>query len=226
MTQSQQDRIQVTDVSVARALRQHHGFLVQFLDPRSPTDVAPRLGMAPNLVHHHARKLTELGLLFESGREGGKVFYQLAARELRVPSDLLPPGDREGNGTADVRNLSVGFLRAYERSWSQMHAGEEDVYGFGDAERPSLVPPLPDAPSTETHPTHLDALTLRLTPERYTRLVRALSALLTEAAAEGIRKDGPPCTVAVLAFRGVPEGEPEDFRGIGRRVNSFLGGED
>lgn len=225
MTQIQQDSTRITAADQARALRQHSGFLGQFLTPRSPTDAAPRLGMAPNLVHHHARKLTELGLLFESGREGGKVFYQLAAREFRVPSDLLPPGDSEGNGTADLRKLSAGFLRAYERSWSRMHASEEDVYGFGDRERPSSVPPLPPKPSIGTHPTHLDALTLRLTPGRYVRLVRALSALLTEAAAEGVREGGQPCTVALLAFRGVPEGEVEDFRGIGRHTNSFFGEE-
>ncbi|GAA5535111.1 hypothetical protein [Deinococcus aluminii] len=119
--------------------------------------------------------------------------------------------------------VSAAFLHAYERSWSRMHTGEEDVYGFGDREHPARPQPLPDAPAAEPYPTHLDALTLRLTPERYQRLARALSALLAEAAAEGIREGGQPCTVAVLAFQGVRGAEAESFRGICRRTDSFLG---
>lgn len=223
MTPIQQEEVRVTDAAVARALRQHHGFLGHFLAPRSPSEVAPALGMAPNLVHHHARKLADLGLLFEARREGGRVHYQLAAREFRVPSDLLPPGDEEGNGTADLRELSQGFLRAYERSWSRMHAGEEDIFGFGDAGRPARPAPLPSGPSAEPCPTHLDALTLRLSPERYARLARAITDLLDEAAAEGIREGGYPCTVALLAFQGRQgEGEAGTFTGIARRTSSFL----
>lgn len=213
----------VTDVAAARALRQNVDFLSRFMAPRSPSKVASEVSMAANLAHHHARKLADLGLLFEARREGGKVYYQLAAREFRVPSDLLPPGDEAGNGTADLRELSAAFLHAYVRSWGRMHAGEEDVYGFGDAERPASPSPAPDAPAAESHPTHLDSLTLNLTSERYGRLVRAISALLDEAAAGGMGEDGKPCTVAVLGFQGVADAETEKFRGISRRTNSFLG---
>lgn len=224
MTQIQQEEVRVTQPEVARALRHHHGFLGHFLAPRSPSEVAPALGMAPNLVHHHARKLADLGLLFGARREGGRVYYQLAARAFRVPSDLLPPGDEAGNGTADLRELSQGFLRAYERSWSHMHASQEDLFGFGDAERPARPAPLPSGPPAEPCPTHLDALTLRLSPGRYAQLARAITALLDEAAAEGIREGGYPCTLALLAFQGVPgEGEAGSFNGIARRTNSFLG---
>ncbi|WP_104991747.1 winged helix-turn-helix domain-containing protein [Deinococcus sp. NW-56] len=224
MTQLQQEEVRVTDAAVARALRQGHGFLGHFLAPRSPSEVAPALGMAPNLVHHHARRLADLGLLFEARREGGKVYYQLAAREFRVPSDLLPPGDEEGNGTADLRELSRGFLRAYERSWSRMHAGEEDLFGFGDAGHPARPAPMPSGPAAEPCPTHLDALTLRLSPERYARLARAITALLDEAAADGVREGGYPCTVALLAFQGVlGESVEERFQGVSRSTSSFLG---
>lgn len=223
MTQTQQETVRVTDVASARALRQNVNFLGRFMAPRSPSEVAPEVGMAANLAHHHARKLADLGLLFEAKRGGGRVLYQLAARAFRVPSDLLPPGDEGGNGTADLRELSAAFLHAYERSWSLMHAGEEDVYGFGDAERPAFLPPAPDAHAAESHPTHLDRLTLRLTSERYQQLARAISALLDEAAAEGIREDGKPCTVAVLAFQGTLDPQGGEFRGISRSPNSFLG---
>lgn len=97
--------------------------------------------MAANLAHHHARKLADLGLLFEQGREGGKVLYQLAALEFRAPSELLPPEDEAGNGSFNIKALSIGFLQAYERSWGSMNVGQEDIYGFGTAEQPA--PPLP-----------------------------------------------------------------------------------
>lgn len=227
MTQmQQQETAHVADAQVARALKQDHTLLARFLSPRSPSGVAAEVGMAANLVHHHARKLADLGLLFEERREGGRVFYQLAAREFRVPSELLPPGDEMGNGTADLRELSAAFLHAYDRSWSLMHAGEEDVFGFGDREHPARPQPLPGLPAAEPCPTHLDRLTLRLSPERYRRLARAMSALLDEAYAEGVREGGQTCTVTVLAFQGVPGADADGFKGIARNTNSFLGAPD
>ncbi|MVN87677.1 hypothetical protein GO986_12990 [Deinococcus sp. HMF7620] len=216
---TQQASLFVTDPTAARALRQDHTLLGLFVSPQSPSDLAPRLGMAPSLVHHHARRLTDLGLLFEQRREGGRVYFQLAAREFRVPSNLLPPEDTQGNGTADLHELSKGFLRAYGRSWAQLHDSEEDVYGFGDAEHPAAPMTPPDAPSPEGHPTHLDRLTLHLTPARYQRLARALSALLDEASAEGHSEGGQPCTLAVLAYREVPG----PALSLSRSINSFLG---
>lgn len=217
----QMDVQRVTDLTAARALRQDADFLAHFIDPVSPSDVATKLGMAANLAHHHATKLAALNLLFEQRREGGKVFYQLTAREFRVPSELLPPGDEDGHGTTDMRELSAAFLHAYERSWQTMHGGEEDVYGFGNPAQPAatLHPPL-DA-SDEAYPTHSDVITLRLSPERYTRLARALTSLLSEAELEGHSESGSACTVAVLAFAA-----PDQAAGrkLSRSVNSFLGG--
>ena len=62
-------------------------------------------------------------------------------------------------------------------------------------------------------------LTLRLSPERYRQLAAALSRLLTEVAAEGVREQGQVCTLAVLAFA-----EPGEagIRGISRNTDSFL----
>lgn len=217
----QQDSVNLTDAVAARALRQHVDLLSLFITPVSPSDVTGKAGMPANLVHHHAKKLAELGLLFEQRREGGKVYYQLAALEFRVPSDLLPPDDSEGNGTADMRDLSEGFLRAYERSWAQMHAGEEDVYGFGGPGSPTPTPAKPDALSSEAHPTHLEALVIRLTPERYQHLVRSLNAVIADAYADGHDENGLPCTLALLAFRKYDE--PEGRQAIAHNINSFLG---
>lgn len=213
---------QVTRLEAARALRQHKDFLGLFVQPRSPTDIAGTVAMAPNLAHHHARKLTDLGLLFQQRREGRKVYYQLSALEFRVSSRLLPPQDDEGNGTATIRDLSRAFLQAYERSWNLMHDCEEDIYGFGTGTQEPPLPPPPTAKAAEPYPTHLDSLTLCLSPERYRHLARALSALLDEAAREGHSPDAPHCTLTVLTFRHehLPGGQH-----LSRQVDSFLGAE-
>jgi DNA-binding transcriptional ArsR family regulator len=213
----------VTDLAAARALRQDNDFLAHFIDPVSPSEVATKLGMAANLAHHHATKLAALGLLFEQRREGGKVFYQLVAREFRVPSELLPPGDEAGNGTSTIRELSAAFLHAYERSWQTMHGGEEDVFGFGNTEQPAYLDQPPHDESDEPYPTHSDIIMLRLTPERFARLARAFTALIDEVQAEGVSKSGSDCTLAVLAFASSEESEG---RRTSRSVNSFLGGLD
>ncbi|WP_165795270.1 winged helix-turn-helix domain-containing protein [Deinococcus koreensis] len=222
MTSSQVEVRRIQDANLARLLQQERSFLAQFIDPRSPSEVAARVDMAPNLAHHHARKLADAGLLFEQRREGGRVYYQLCAQEFRVPSRLRPPGDLQGNGSADMRELGEGFMRAYERSWAAMHEGEEDVFGFGSAARPATTPCEPDALGLEAHPTHLDALSLRLSPERYQRLARALSALLAEAAAEGHSPQGHPCTLAVLTFQLPGEGATPGSS-LSHTINSFLG---
>lgn len=223
MTATQQTQLRITDAAQARALRQQHHFLARFLTPHSPSDIAASVGMAANLAHHHARKLAGWGLLLRLERKAGKVAYQLAAREFVVASRLLPPEDGLGSGTADMRELSAAFLHAYGRSWGVMQGDVDDTFSFGDHLTPAPSIGLPDSPSPEPYPTHFDALTLRLTPARYARLARALSALIDEAAAESISNEGQACTLAVLAFEGVPGEAGGEMRGMSRRLNSFLG---
>ena len=218
---AQLESLRVTDEPAARALRQDTHLLGLFLSPASPSDVAARAGMPANLVHHHARRLAGLGLLFEQRREAGRVYYQLRARTFRVASDLLPPQDPDGNGQRDMRDLTSSFLAAYERCWAFMRDGEEDVVGFGNAEHPTE--PLDDVtdPIPVPFPAHLDRLTLRLTPERYARLARDLSDVLTRAAAEGHSETGDSCTLAVLAFKD--PARPAGTLSLSRNLNSFLG---
>jgi len=173
--------------------------------------VATQLKMPANLAHHHVGKLSELGLLFEQRRESGKVYYQLSAREFRVPSNLLPPGDESGNGRAQMPALSAEFLQAYERSWNKMQTGQEDMYGFGDTLYPATQDTLPESISREPYPTHADMLTLRLNPERFAQLANALSKLLDEAQAEG-HGEGNACTFAVLAFAASDQTEGRMFQ--------------
>ncbi|MFB9991690.1 hypothetical protein ACFFLM_06885 [Deinococcus oregonensis] len=122
-----------------------------------------------------------------------------------------------------MQELSAAFLHAYERSWRSMQEDEDDTFGFGDHLMPALPISLLNKSAAEPYPTHLDALTLRLTPERYARLAGALSGLLAEAAAEPISNEGQPCTLAVLAFEGVPGERGGELRGLSRQLNSFLG---
>ncbi len=215
--------ITITREDQARALSQNVGFLAQFVQPRSPSEVAPRLGMAANLVHHHARKLEALGLLFEQRREGGRVYHQLAALEFRHAHDLLPPEDPDENVVRHLRSLSEQFVAAHARSWRVAEReGDQGqmVFGFG-----AEVPVRPTAPPMEPHPTHFDRVTLRLTPERYQRLARDLSRLMDEAMREveaaGRGAMGAPCTLAVLAYQGELALIGE---GTGRAISSFLAG--
>ena len=211
----------VTDEAAARALAQNHSLLGRFLTPQSPSEVAARLGMAANLLHHHARKLQGLGLLREDRREGGRVYYVLTARRFRVPTALLPPGDPDENAVRTLRELSTEFLQANARSWGYGSRDEGAVYGFGPAEDEPEIFAQPRTGSDEPHPTHLDALTLRLTPERYRRLALAISGLLNEACRQGQREKGEVCTLAVLGFRTTQTGM-QDGHGTRRSTSSFL----
>jgi hypothetical protein len=222
---TEQDNLKmIRSVDEARALRQDTGFLGHFLHPQSPTDVAQAMGIAPNLAHHYAKKLSERGLLFEQRRESGKVFYQLTARTFKIPWSVLPPIDEFGGTYTSLRALDQNFRQAYERSWRLVGNEEECTVGFAETgqEVPSSHPSLP-AP-IEGVPAHFDSLTLRLAPERYQHLIQEMTALLTRAAREELKDQGQVCTVAVLGFQGALERVEDDFGGrISRHTSSFLG---
>ena len=208
----------ITDEAAARALAQDHRFLGYFLTPHSPSEVAAGLGMAANLAHHHVRRLETLGLLEKHRRGAGKVYYQLTAQQFRVPVEVLPPGDPDENAVRTLREVSAGFLKANARSWS--YASREDegaVYAFEAAPEQAANPVNSDG-NEEPHPAHLDTLTLKLTPERYRRLVLALSELLSEAAGAGKSSSGEVCTLAILAFRDAHE----PVHGFSRGTSTFL----
>ncbi|MFK7601246.1 hypothetical protein ACI3L1_03435 [Deinococcus sp. SM5_A1] len=136
------------------------------------------------------------------------MFYQLASREFRVPWEVLPPTDPEGGELLTLRRITENFYQAYERSYMALgNDGEEAVFGFSTTPGEAAVPPQPTSRPLESHPSHLEALTLRLTPERYRRLVCDLSHLLKAAAVDGLKDQGQVCTVAVLASRGALDAE-------------------
>lgn len=223
MTHSPEDlpaEITVSSEAAARALAQDHHVLPHFLTAQSPSEVAAKMGMAANLAHHHVRRLEGLGLLREVRRGGRKVYYQLTARAFRVPMEVLPPGDPDENGVHTINELSRAFLEANARSWSYAGAGQEGaLYSFTDDVPDRAGQPVQSGGSAETHPAHLDTLTLKLTPERYRRLALALSRLLTGAASEGRSSSGEVCTLAVLGFQNTRIDGPV---GVSRGTSTFL----
>ena len=224
MPPAQASTQRISDAATARALRQHFAFLGLFLIPRSPSEIAAPAGMATNLAHHHARKLEGLGLLLEVKREGGRVFYQLASREFRVPWTVMPPTDPGGGEALTLRRITDNFARAYERSFLALGGeSEEAVFGFSDSSGEAARLPLPDSGPLEPHPSHLEALTLRLTSDRYRKLVRDLSQLLAEASADGARDHGQVCTLAVLASRGALDSAEGSTGHSSHVISSFLG---
>lgn len=201
----------VESAEQAKAL-QDVGFLGQFVEPASPSEVAKQFHIAPNLAHHHAKRHAELGLLVEVKREGGQVYYQLAAKRIKHRRSLLPVGHSDERVTAALARLEELFLKAYERS--DRIASEQDpdwaVYGF-------TPEPIPEATlegdllMTEARPPHLQVRTVRLSPEAYRRLVRQVWRLLEKVSADSEESE-VTCTLAFVAmaggfYRGMQDGQ-------------------
>jgi hypothetical protein len=215
----QKDILLVTDVEAAQALRGVH-FLRMFLEPASPSDVAKSAKVPANLVHHHANRCLELGLLFEVKRENRKVFYQLTARDFKIPRRLLEPEDKVG---LTIRNLSSAFVKAYEKS--DRLTGDDydfDWCGFSNTEPPQEGKPKPDVGSGEARPAHFQALTVQLSPASYQELVRKMAQLLIETQPEP--KDAIPCTFGLMAFEGMTEDELGRYETNVFTINSFVPG--
>lgn len=195
----QKETIHLTNPEAAQTLR-NSAVLQFFLEPVSPSDVAKRSGLAANLVHHHAKKALELGLLLESKRENGKVFYQLAAKQFTYARDLLPFEQKEPE---DMRLISNAFLEAYQKS-DALFRGEDAyvvTHGFVTAEDPQ--PPIKSkhSVSLEKHPAYFVARTFYLGQARYQQLVNDISRLIEEAEAEKT-KDASSCSLVFMGFDG------------------------
>ena len=198
--------ITLTNSEAARVLRDSE-ILGEFLEPTSPSDVAKKKGMAANVVHHHAKRLLELGLLFEVRREDRRVFYQLTARQFRYDRNLL--GESPEN--ADLNELSTAFTQAYQRS-SSLEGCEPDYsfHFFGDrSEFPNphqaMLIRFPETAirneNLEAHPAHYGARTFQLSAKKYQELVKKITLLMVECEDEPNSSDGL-CTFALLAFDG------------------------
>ena len=199
----QKDELVITREDQAKAV-QDVGFLGQFVNPSSPSYVAKKLGMAANLAHHHAQKHANLGLLLESERSGGKVYYQLAARAFKHRRGLLSTDNLEATFGLNLFLLKERFLAAFERSDRLETTDDPDwsIYKFaseGEVVEPSK---LSREQMLEAHPAHFQARTVRLSQVQYLEVVRRIRSILegTEATKNSTDKD--TCTLAFLAFDG------------------------
>lgn len=203
--QAQVPELIITDPEAASALAETP-FLGAFVYPASPSEVARKLGMPANLAHHHAQKYLRLGLLFEVGREKGRVLYQLAALSFRVPR-------RVSQMSADtvfekhVRKLAELLLAAVEKSSRIAAESQEGWTTCTFSTVPEAIPTRPEGKSSEARPAYFIHRTLQLSPERYRHLLGQIDALIQ---AEESQRDDPRaqvCSVATLAFEGtVQEG--------------------
>jgi hypothetical protein len=198
--------ITLTNTEAARALRDNE-LLGEFLEPTSPSDLAKKKGLAANIVHHHAKRFLELGLLFEAGRESRRVFYQLTARRFRYDRNLLG----EVPEHAEMQELSTAFSNAYQRSSHlEGHEADYSIHWFGErSEFPNqyqaMLLRFPEdvvpQENLEAHPTHYSARTFQLSSKKYLELVKTLNQLLMDCHDEPSSSDGL-CTFALLAFDG------------------------
>jgi hypothetical protein len=192
----QKNTMTVTDVEAARALRDVP-FLGKFLEPASPSDVAKSLRIAANLVHHHAKRCLELGLLFEVSRQNRKVFYQLAARVFQITPGLL---EFEDFDAVYLRDLTTAFTRAHARSERFNTETSPAILSFDPAFIPHKTTPSGD-PTTEHRPAHAQSVTIKLRPSSYREMVIKIATLLSEIKPEHT-DDAVHCTIGLLAFEG------------------------
>ena len=210
----QQDEIILTDPEAVRALYATP-ITPHFLEPQSPSRVAKILKMPANLVHHHAKRLLEFGVLFEAKREGRRVYYQLAARTFKYPRGLLPIGESEAE---TMQKLTGAFLRAHERS-DRLNVSEDPDFGYCSFADRSLTPTRKhDMTPAEPRPAHYQTCVLKLSGPSYQKFVGRIAQLLAELEAEQ-GPDAKPCSFAFLAFDGpILEGDTGDSR----QISSFM----
>jgi hypothetical protein len=192
----QKNTMTVTDIEAAKALRSMP-FLGYFLEPASPSNVAKTAKVAANLVHHHAKRCLELGLLFEVKREDRKVFYQLAARVFEITDGLL---EFEDFDAMYLRELTTAFTKAHARSERFKTGTSPAIFSFDPAFIPHNTTSMAN-PTSETRPAHSQSMTIKLRPSSYRELVIKIATLLSEIKPEHT-DDAVHCTIGLLAFEG------------------------
>jgi DNA-binding transcriptional ArsR family regulator len=212
----QKNTMTVTDVEAAKALR-GVPLLGHFLEPASPSDVAKSLGIAANLVHHHAKHCLELGLLFEVKREDRKVFYQLAARVFEIADGLL---EFEDFDAIHLRDLTDAFTKAHARSQRLSSGTSPAIFSFDPAFIPNNAPSKA-RPTSESRPAHSQSVTIKLRPSSYRELAKKLSSLISETKPEHA-DDAVHCTISLLAFEGALHEVSASDDTESRWMSSFL----
>ena len=159
--------------------------------------------MPANLVHHHVKRGLELGLMIETRREAGRVYYQLAARQFTYSRTLL---GLEEKVTTLLETVSTSFLEAYrasEAETSNAHDPDYEVVSFELNKTPITAPPVAQHTATqlEGYPAHFESRTLYLTPKSYQTVVRELSRIIAALEPE-LGAGSDLCTVTLLGYKG------------------------
>ena len=197
----QTPRIRLTNPEAARAIRDTP-VLHRFISEQNPSEVAKAIGMPANLVHHHVKRGVELGLVLETRREAGRVYYQLAAKEFTHARTLLEMD--EGN-TSLMARLSQRFLEASQRcELTTSNADDPDYHVIGFA--PSELPLLENQPvklerGEHSHPSHFQSRSLKLTAATYQTLLLQIAQMISKLETES-DADAALCSVTVIGFAG------------------------
>ena len=212
----QKDRIRLTNPEADRTLRDTP-VLHQFINERNSSDVAKELNMPANLVHHHVKRGVELGLLFETKREGKRIYYQLTAKEFTHSRNLL---EYQEAIVGQLNALSNAFLPAYEISEAQCaEANDPDYHTIGFVE-PATLPPKPkrlEENVVQTYPAHFQARTIYLTSAQYKRLLREMNQIINDMNPQ-LTGDVKPCTLTLIGFQG----ELQTGHDNAEEISSFL----
>lgn len=202
----QQAALVIENPEAIKALRET-SFMGLFLEPNSPSEVAKVVGISANLMHHHAKRYLELGLLFEAKREAGKVFYQLAAKNFKIPWELIPSDDLVSK---PLQDLSGAFTKAFERS-SRLTSESPTFHmiGFAEPENEDVQTKSTIDNMLEARPAHYQMRSVQLNASSYRALVQQISDLITDIEMEN-SSDTAQCTISLLAFEGSVFDVPTD----------------
>ena len=202
----QQATLVIENPEAINALRETT-YMGLFLEPSSPSEAAKVVGISANLMHHHAKRFLELGLLFEVKREAGKVFYQLAAKNFKIPWELIPSDDLIGK---PLQDLSNAFTKAFERS-NRLTSDSPafQMIGFAEPAAEDVQTKNQLDNMLEARPAHYQMRSVQLNASSYRALVHQISVLISEIEMEH-SSDTAQCTISLLAFEGSVFDVPTD----------------
>ncbi len=219
----QKNEIVISKREQAEALRDI-GLLAQFLNPASPTDIAKKLNLPANLVHHHVKKYLKLELLFELKREARKVFYQTTAKRFKHRRNLLPLGASNDYLAKQLDDISNCFMKAYASSDALIQIDDDDWHTISFIDAADYNEPTYKSYSSEAlerHPAHLQFHSLRLSQKSYLKLLNDIRNLLETASSESSNEQDQ-CSLLFLAFDGLVQKGMSDSQTIDSFAPSTL----
>ena len=171
--------------------------LETFKEPLNPSAAARKLGLPANRVHYHVKRLAAAGLLRTVSVNGRSRVYETVATRFRLRKSLLGSvAIALTTGAGDVLSgLRRGFVTAFEHFFNEAHREVNE-----GAEEYSILD-LEAEPFKAYQPL-VGAVEVRLSPEAYAQVVRAMTAAVETAERKAEGEGGETCTVAVVVYKG------------------------